>query len=340
MTCSILVGGGWGDEGKGKCITYLCYYDKPDIIARAGVGPNAGHSVQFKGDKYGLRLIPSGFFYKKARLLIGAGVLVDPEVFLHELDYLNKYNVNGRTFADYRCAIIEQKHKELDRASEYLHKKIGSTGTGCGPANADRVNRTVKRAEDFEDLKDYLTDVPREVNEALDNEEDVFVEGSQGFGLSLYYGTYPYVTSKDTTASTAAADVGIGPTRVDEVIVVFKSYITRVGAGPFKTEISDDKAEKMGLEEYGTVTGRRRRIGTFDMDLARESCMINGATQIALTCVDKIFKECERVKDYSKLSGEVKRFIEDIEGETGVPVTIISTGPDLEDTIDLRKELL
>lgn len=157
---------------------------------------------------------------------------------------------------------------------------------------------------------------------------------------SLYYGTYPYVTSKDTTASTAAADVGLGPTRVDEVIAVFKSYITRVGEGPFPTEISQEEAEEMGLEEYGTVTGRRRRIGLFDMEMARESCMINGATQIAVTCVDRLYPECERVRDYSDLSAEVKRFIEEIESETGVPVTIISTGPSLEDTIDLRDELL
>lgn len=340
MTCSVLVGGGWGDEGKGKCITYLCYNDKPDIIARAGVGPNAGHSVEFHGEKYGLRLTPSGFVHTGARLLIGAGVLVDPEVFLHELDYLNKYNVKGRTFADIRCAIIEKKHKEQDQASDYLSKKIGSTGTGCGPANSDRVMRVAKLAQEVEEMKNFTTDVPKEVNQALDNDKNVFIEGSQGFGLSLYYGTYPFVTSKDTTASTAAADVGVGPTRVDDVIVVFKSYITRVGEGPFSTEMSPKKAEEMGLEEYGTVTGRRRRVGLFDMDLARESCMINGATQIALTCVDKLYPQCERVKDYSKLSQEIKRFIDDIEGETGVPVTIISTGPDLEDTIDLRDEIL
>ncbi|MDZ4171289.1 MAG: adenylosuccinate synthetase, partial [Methanobacteriaceae archaeon] len=170
--------------------------------------------------------------------------------------------------------------------------------------------------------------------------EDVFIEGSQGFGLSLYYGTYPFVTSKDTTASTAAADVGVGPTRIDEVIAVFKSYITRVGEGPFSTEMTQPEAEKMNLEEYGTVTGRRRGVGLFDMEMAKESCMINGATQIALTCVDRLFPGCERTTDYSELSGEIKRFIEEIEGETKVPVTIISTGPDLEDTIDLRDELL
>lgn len=340
MTCNILVGGGWGDEGKGKCITYLCYYDKPDIIARAGVGPNAGHSVEFHGDKYGLRMIPSGFVHKDARLLIGAGVLVDPEVFHYELDYLNKYEVKNRTFADYRCSIIEEKHKRQDQSSSHLAQKIGSTGTGCGPANSDRVMRVAKQAGEIESMKGYTTDVPLEVNNALDEERDVFIEGSQGFGLSLYYGTYPYVTSKDTTASTAAADIGVGPTRIDEVIVVFKSYITRVGEGPFPSEVSQEEAERMCIEEYGTVTGRRRRVGLFDMDLARESCMINGATQIALTCVDRLYPQCERVKEYSKLSQEVKRFINEIEGETGVPVTIISTGPDLEDTIDLREELL
>lgn len=340
MTCNILVGGGWGDEGKGKCITYLCYNDKPDIIARAGVGPNAGHSVEFNGEKYGLRLIPSGFVHREARLLIGAGVLVDPEVFLYELDYLKKYKVAERTFADYRCSIIEPEHKERDKASAHLSQKIGSTGTGCGPGNADRVGRVAKMAKDIEKMQGHTADVPREVNEALDDEQYVFIEGSQGFGLSLYYGTYPYVTSKDTTASTAAADVGVGPTRVDDVIVVFKSYITRVGEGPFKTEMSQEEAEKIGIEEYGTVTGRRRRVGLFDMDLARESCMINGATQIALTCVDRLYPQCERVTEYSRLSAETKKFIDEIEGETGVPVTIISTGPDLKDTIDLRDELL
>ena len=339
MTCSILVGGAWGDEGKGKCITYLCDKDKPDIVARAGVGPNAGHSVEFNGEKYGLRLVPSGFVQTEAKLLIGAGVLVDPEVFFHELDYLSKYNVAERAFVDPRCSIIEPEHKERDKSSQHLAKKIGSTGSGCGPANSDRVLRTAKMAKDIPELEDYLVDVSLTANEALENGEDVFIEGSQGFALSLYYGTYPFVTSKDTTASSFAADVGVGPTKVDEVINVFKSYISRVGEGPFPTEMTQAEAEEKGLEEYGVVTGRRRRIGYFDMELAKESCRINGATQIALTCVDKLY-DCARVRDYGQLSAETKAFISEIEQETGVPVTIISTGPDLIDTIDLRKELL
>ena len=177
-------------------------------------------------------------------------------------------------------------------------------------------------------------------DKAIDEGKDVFIEGSQGFGLSLYYGTYPYVTSKDTCASTAAADVGVGPTKVDEVIVIFKSYITRVGEGPFPTEISPEEAEKMGIEEYGVVTGRKRRVGLFDKDFAKRSCMINGATQIALTCIDRLYPECAKVNKYEDLSQEARDYIEDIEESVGVPITIISTGPDLADTIDLRNEKL
>ena len=340
MTCSILVGGAWGDEGKGKCITYLCSNDKPSIIARAGVGPNAGHSVEFNGEKYGLRLTPSGFVHTDAKLMIGAGVLVNPDVLYKEFEDLSKYNVKERMLIDPRCAIITQDHLDRDVSSEHLAKKIGSTGSGCGPANSDRVMRTIQLAKDFPELEEYIADVSIACNEAIDNGEDVFIEGSQGFALSLYYGSYPYVTSKDTTASTFAADVGVGPTKVDEVINVFKSYISRVGEGPFPTEMTQKEAESKGLEEYGVVTGRRRRIGYFDMDLAKESCRINGATQIALTCVDRLYPDCARTQDYNVLSAETKAFIDEIESQTNVPVTIISTGPDLKDTIDLRKELL
>jgi adenylosuccinate synthase len=200
--------------------------------------------------------------------------------------------------------------------------------------------RTANIAKNINEFEKYITDVPLEINESIDNGGDVFIEGSQGFGLSLYYGTYPFVTSKDTTASTFAADVGVGPTKIDDVIIVFKSYTTRVGEGPFPSEMPQEEAEKLGIEEYGTVTGRKRRIGSFDMGLAKKACMINSATQIALTCVDSLFPDCKRTQDYSTLSGETKNFVNEIENETGVPVTIISTGPDLKDTIDLRKDLL
>jgi len=336
MPSYIVVGGQWGDEGKGSVIAYLALKDEPEVIARGGVGTNAGHSVFINGKKYAVRQLPTGFMQTKARLLVGAGVLVDPEVFFHELEHLKDFNVADRVGIDYRCAIIEEKHKQLDRSNSHLHEKIGTTGSGCGPANADRVMRKAKLARDIKELEPYLTDVVQEVNDALDEGKLVLVEGTQGFGLSLYYGTYPYVTSKDTTASAIASDVGIGPTRVDDVIVVFKSFPTRVGEGPFPTEMSQEEAEKMGLVEYGTVTGRRRRVGWFDFEFARYSARINGATMLAVTMLDKYDKGAFGVTDYDKLPKGAKEFIEEIEEKVGVPVGLIKTGPELEHIIDRR----
>ncbi|WP_457750861.1 adenylosuccinate synthetase [Thermococcus sp.] len=336
MPSYIVVGGQWGDEGKGAVIAYLALKDKPDIIARGGVGTNAGHSVFINGRKYAVRQLPTGFIQTKARLLVGAGVLVDPGVFFHELKALEDFNVGERVGIDYRCAIIEERHKQLDRSNDHLHGKIGTTGSGCGPANADRVMRRAKLAKDIAELEPYLTDVAEEINNALEDDKLVLVEGTQGFGLSLYYGTYPYVTSKDTTASAIASDVGIGPTRADDVIVVFRSFPTRVGAGPFPTEMSQEEAERLGVVEYGTVTGRRRRVGWFDFEFARYSVRINGATMIALTMLDKYDKEAFGITDYDRLPRKAKEFVEEIEERVGVPVALIKTGPEIKHIIDRR----
>lgn len=333
MPCMVLAGGQWGDEGKGKIIAYLALHDKPKIIARSGVGPNAGHTVYHQGKKFGLRQVPCGFVYEGSRLLIGPGVLVNPEVLAKEAEVTGTANRIG---VDYNCTVIEPHHIEQDRSSEYLKGKIGTTGTGCGPANVARVNRTAKLAKDVPELKRFLTDVPKDVNDAIRGGDFVLVEGSQGFGLSLFHGTYPYVTSKDTSASTLAADVGVGPTKVNDVLLVFKAYVSRVGAGPFPTEISQEKAEEMGIVEFGTVTGRRRRIGTFDFDLAKRAVMINGATQVAITCLDRLFKGASGVRNWEQLPSDAKEFVKKIEKELEVPVTIISTGSELDNIIDLR----
>ncbi|AIF69470.1 adenylosuccinate synthetase [Palaeococcus pacificus DY20341] len=339
MPSYIVVGGQWGDEGKGSIIAYLAQKDEPDVIARGGVGTNAGHSVYINGIKYAVRQLPTGFMQTKARLLVGAGVLVDPDVFFHELEHLKDFNVKERVGIDYRCTIIEPQHKELDRSNAHLHGKIGTTGSGCGPANADRIMRIAKQAKDIKELEPYLTDVAQEVNDALDEGALVLIEGTQGFGLSLYYGSYPYVTSKDTSASAIASDVGVGPTRIDDVIVVFKSFPTRVGAGPFPTEMSEEEADKMGLVEYGTVTGRRRRVGWFDYEFARYSARVNGATMLAITMLDKYDSEAFGVTDYDKLPQRAKEFIEGIEERVGVPVGLIKTGPEMEHIIDLRENI-
>ncbi len=335
MTCMIIAGGQWGDEGKGKVVAYLALADKPKIIARAGVGPNAGHTVYYGGKTFGLRQIPCGFVYEGARLLIGPGVLVNPEVIKKELELTG---AGDRFGVDKKCTVIESVHIEQDKASDFLKGKIGTTGTGCGPANAARINRTARLAEDAPELKSLLTDVPKEVNEAIDGGESVFIEGSQGFGLSLFHGTYPYVTSKDTSASTLAADVGVGPKKVDDVMLIFKAYTSRVGLGPFPTEVSQEKAEELGIVEYGTVTGRRRRIGTFDFDLAKRSVMINSATQLTITNLDRMFKGAAKAQRWDQLPKDAQDYVAGIEAELGVPVTIVSTGSGTEDIIDMRSE--
>ena len=333
----IVAGGQWGDEGKGKIVAYLALHDKPKIIARAGVGPNAGHTVYSWGKKFGLRQIPCGFVYDRTRLLIGPGVLVNPEVVLKEVELTG---VGDRFGVDRRCTVIESSHIEQDRSSANLKGKIGTTGTGCGPANVARVSRVAKLAGEVPELERFLTDVPQEVGDALERDELVLIEGSQGFGLSLIHGTYPYVTSKDISASTLAADVGVGPTRVDDVMLIFKAYVSRVGGGPFPTEMAQEEAERLGIVEYGTVTGRRRRIGEFDFELAKRSAMINGATQLTITCLDRLFKGSSGAKSYGQLPADAKAFIERIEGELKVPVTLISTGKDIGNVIDLRSEKL
>lgn len=333
MPATIVVGGFFGDEGKGKIIAYLAKHDRPVIVARGGVGPNAGHTVEVAGKTYALRMAPSGFVQESARLLIGAGVLVDPRVLMHEIE---SFGLHGRIGVDRRCSIIDEEHIEADRSDVHLKGKIGSTGTGCGPANAARVSRKARQAKDLPELQELICDVPQEVNAALDRQEIVLIEGTQGFGISLFYGTYPFVTSKDTTASQMAADVGIGPTRVDDVVVVFKSFPTRVGEGPFETQMAEERAAALQIEEYGTVTRRKRRIGEWDGRMAAYSAMINGATMIALSGVDKLDPACRGVQAYDELSAQVKAFVARVEHDTRVPVKLISTGPELSEIVDLR----
>jgi len=332
MTSTVVVGGFFGDEGKGKIISYLAIKDNPKIIVRGGAGPNAGHTIR-DGDKvYKVRMLPSGFLNKDAKVMIGPGVVINPDILKKEIQ---DFNASGRSFIDKHCGIIEETHLAQDSKGE-LKEKIGSTGSGTGPANADRAMRVLKLAKDIESLSSLITDVPQEINSALSANENVLVEGTQGTFLSLWHGTYPFVTSKDVTASGICADVGLGPTKVDEVIVVFKSYVTRVGTGPLENELSLEEAEKKGWSEFGTVTGRQRRAADFDFDLARRAIMLNGATQISITKLDILFPDCAGKNSFDDLSQDAKAFIKNIEDKLNTPVTIIGTGPDTIDVIDRR----
>jgi len=332
MTCTVVVGGFFGDEGKGKIISYLAIKDNPTIIVRGGAGPNAGHTIR-DGDKvYKVRMLPSGFLNKNAKVMIGPGVVINPKVLNKEI---SDFNVGGHAFIDKHCGVIEETHLIRDSKGE-LKDKIGSTGSGTGPANADRAMRVLRLAKDFDSLSSLIVDVPLEINSALSANKHVLVEGTQGTFLSLWHGTYPFVTSKDVTASGICADVGLGPTKVDEVIVVFKSYVTRVGTGPLDKELSIEDAEKKGWSEFGTVTGRQRRAADFDFDLARRAILLNGATQISITKLDVLFSDCAGKTAFNELSDDAKAFIKNIETELSIPVTIIGTGPDIQDVIDRR----
>ena len=332
MTSTVVVGGFFGDEGKGKIISYLAIKDNPKIIVRGGAGPNAGHTIR-DGDKvYKVRMLPSGFLNKDAKVMIGPGVVINPDILKKEIQ---DFNVSGRSFIDKHCGIIEETHLTRDSKGE-LKEKIGSTGSGTGPANADRAMRVLKLAKDIDSLSALVIDVPQAINSALSANENILVEGTQGTFLSLWHGTYPFVTSKDVTASGICADVGLGPTKVDEVIVVFKSYVTRVGTGPLENELSLEEAEKKGWSEFGTVTGRQRRAANFDFNLARRAIMLNGATQICITKLDVLFPDCASKNSFDDLSKDAKAFIKNIEDELHTPVTIIGTGPDTIDVIDRR----
>ncbi|NJK77863.1 MAG: adenylosuccinate synthetase [Nanoarchaeota archaeon] len=333
MTSTVVIGGFFGDEGKGKIISYLAIKDNPKIIVRGGAGPNAGHTIKDGNKTYKVRMLPSGFLNKDAKVMIGPGVVINPSVLLKEIQ---DFDASGRAFIDKHCGIIEESHLTRDSKGE-LKEKIGSTGSGTGPANADRAMRILKLAKDVDSLSSLIVDVPAEINSALSLNQNVLVEGTQGTFLSLWHGTYPFVTSKDVTASGICADVGLGPKKVDEVIVVFKAYVTRVGTGPLAKELTLEEAESKGWSEFGTVTGRQRRAADFDFDLARRAIMLNSATQISITKLDVLFPDCASKTSFDELSSDAQSFINNIEQKLNTPVTIIGTGPNVNEIIDRRK---
>ncbi len=333
MPCSVIVGAFWGDEGKGKIISYLALKDNVDFCVRTG-SVNAAHTIWYEGKKYALHMVPGAFINPKTRLLIAAGANVDIPTFFSEMELTQ---TKGRVAIDQNASVIEAKHGEQDKASA-VNKGIGTTGRGVGPAIEERVRRTAKLAKDMPELKPYIADQITEVNDGLDAGKSVLLEGTQGFMLSLFLsGGYPYVTGRDTGASAIASEAGVGPTRVDDVIIVYKSFMTRVGAGPLPGEITKEEAQKRGWFEVAAGTGRDRRSAPFDFDLARKTAKINGATIGAMTKLDAIYPSCRAARKYDDLPKDAKEFIKEAEKRTGVPILLIGTGPEALDLIDRRR---
>src|SRR5512139_379929 len=332
MPCTIIVGAFWGDEGKGKIISYLALRDRLDFCVRTG-SVNAAHTVWDGEKKYALHMVPAAFLNPKCRLLIAEGANVQVQQLLKEVELTN---VRGRMGVDQQASIIEDKHSVQDRTSAHL-KGIGTTGWGVGPALEERVRRTAKLARDVPELSPFLADTVTEINDGIDSGKKVLLEGTQGFMLSLYFGTYPYVTGRDTGAAAIASEAGVGPTRVDDVIIVYKSFMTRVGAGPMPGEMTKSEAQAKGWFETAAGTGRDRRSAPFDFELAKKTARINGATQAALTKLDSLFPKCRSARKLEAVPTEARRFLKEVENKTGVPIVLIGTGPDAQDIIDLRK---
>jgi len=331
MPCTVIVGAFWGDEGKGKIVSYLALKDKLDFCVRTG-SVNAAHTVWMEGKHYALHMVPAAFLNPKCRLLIGAGTNIHIARFLEEVEVTK---VKNRIGVDQQASIIEEKHAIQDKTSAHL-KGLGTTGWGVGPALEERVRRTAKLAKDIAELQPYLADVTTEVNEGIDADKKVLLEGTQGFLLSLFYGTYPYVTGRDTGAAAICSEAGVGPTRVDDVLIVYKSFITRVGAGPLPGEITMEEAKKRGWFETAAGTGRNRRSAPFDFELAKKVAKINGATQAAMTKLDCLFPDCRSAHKFDDLSKDAKQFIKEVEKTTGIPLVLIGTGPEALDIIDRR----
>lgn len=332
----ILVGGFYGDEGKGKVASYLAIKDNPQMAVRTG-SINAGHTAVYKGKTFKLRSVPSAFINESTRLAIPPGALIKLDVLTKELD---ETGTRKRLIIDGHAGVITDLEAEEEEKNALLSNEIGSTKKGVGAAESKRILRSLKLAKDYQQLSEFIANVPDEVINCAKDGGKVHVEGSQGHLLSLYHGVYPYVTSRNTTSSGILSDVGVGPKYVDNIVIIFKAFISRVGAGPLEGEMPPSEVEKLGYAEYGTVTGRMRRIAPFDVKLAKEAVKINSANQAAITKVDTVFDGAAKLKDYGKLPREAKVWIEDVEAQIGVPITLIGTGEDAGDMIDRREELL
>jgi adenylosuccinate synthase len=339
MKVDVLLGLQWGDEGKGKIVDVLT--PQYDIIARFQGGPNAGHTLQIKGDKHVLHTIPSGIFHPEKINIIGNGVIADPYILSQELAKLLAKGVNPRVNLriSKRAHLILPTHRMLDAAYEQAMGagKIGSTLKGIGPCYTDKTARYGLRfgdilAPDFtekynklkqrhlnilasynfdhksqlidkiafdeyekcwfeavEELRSFpLIDSELFINKALAEGKSILAEGAQGSMLDVDFGSYPFVTSSNTITAGVCSGLGIPPSAIGKVFGVFKAYCTRVGSGPFPTELLDATGENLrdNGKEFGSTTGRPRRCGWLDLPALRYAIMLNGVTDLVMMKAD------------------------------------------------------
>lgn len=326
MKVDVLLGLQWGDEGKGKVVDVLT--PKYDVVARFQGGPNAGHTLEFGGEKYVLRSIPSGIFQGGKMNIIGNGVVLDPVLFKQEAEGLaaSGHDITRQLYISKKAHLILPTHRMLDAAYEAAkgEGKIGTTGKGIGPTYTDKISRNGVRVGDIlydferkyavakarheailrslnyeydvrelekewfegiEYLKKFrLIDSEHVVNHLLDDGKNVLAEGAQGTMLDIDFGSYPFVTSSNTICAGACTGLGVAPGKIGEVYGIFKAYCTRVGSGPFPTELFDETGKLLSTlgHEFGSVTGRPRRCGWLDLVALKYAVMINGVTRLIM----------------------------------------------------------
>ncbi len=293
----MIVGIQWGDEGKGRIVDL--YAKDYDVVARFGGGDNAGHSIVVGDTELALRIVPSGVLNERVELFIGGGTVVSPSGLLQELDRLSERGIDvSRVRISDRAHVVLPEHAQRDRDAEEARgdKAIGTTGRGIGPAYADKVSRSGLTYGAFVESGDplaeriaaHVVDGVAYIHDRLDAGKRILIEGAQGSLLDVGYGTYPYVTSSHTIAGGACIGLGIGPTAIGNVVGVVKAYCTRVGGGPFPSELLDERGERLRKQggEYGVVTGRPRRCGWFDAVAGRYAVRLNGLTSATITKLD------------------------------------------------------
>ena len=340
MAIVTIIGGQWGDEGKGKIIDHLA--KNADLVARYSGGNNAGHTIENDYGKFALHLVPCGVGWEGTINLIGSGTVIDPDVLIDELELISKNSLPGEIFISEKAHMIMPYHIKLDQAEENYRgsKAVGTTVRGIAPAYSDKVSRNGIRIGDLKDvyslqkkisenlkfknkilreiyeteeisekeifekidnwhnkLSKYIANTEQIIHRNIEEKKSILLEGAQGALLDIDHGTYPYVTSSNSISGGSLTGLGIGAKEIDKVMGVFKAFTTRVGEGPFPTEIFGENAEKIReiAGEFGATTGRPRRIGWFDAVAAKYSTKINGLDSIVITKLD-ILDHFEKIR--------------------------------------------
>lgn len=336
-----LVGGAFGSEGKGVVAKWVA--DEYEVSVRTG-GPNAGHTFAHKGKIFKQQSLPCGWTNPRCQLVIGAGAIVNLKQLKKEIEKVAQVDpeIWDRVWIDHRAMILTAKHHEEEGGTKgEFHARIGSTGEGVGAARIDRIRRNPDVASLVEGnanfkmgpktLGDMTIDTVARLHDHIEWGHNIMLEGTQGYGLSLVHGPWPYVTSHDTNAATLAADAGIPPHWVTDVIMVVRTFPIRVAgnSGPLKGETSwAEISKRLGkkVEETTTVTKKTRRVGVWDDDLMRQAMRVNAPTSLALTFIDYLNPKDEYVTEFSKLSEESRSFVDYIERYWQTPVHFIGTG--------------